>query len=277
MAPCPLAVSIDSSTALQLGALLLVALSYAWRARTLARESSHPVPRWRQASFYGGLVAIASALAALRSAARELLWAHAIQLVALGDLAAALIVLGLTAALLAPALQLELLSVRPFERLSVLCHPSIAFPLWAADLFVWQLSSLSRSALAHPYLQALEHALLLVFGVNMWMCLLGPLAKPRWFGNRARLCYALAVRACGAILGNFWLWTATVLYPYYYAGEAHLRISPVADQNIAGAIVLGEQALLTLGLLGWLFVRVGREREEHRAHEQRDTVVRLGA
>jgi hypothetical protein len=35
-------------------------------------------------------------------------------------------------------------------------------------------------------------------------------------------------------------------------------MSPIADQNIAGAIMLGEQAILTLCLLYWLFKHAGR-------------------
>src|ERR1700730_987836 len=129
----PLAVFIDASDALVLGPLVLLGLSYARRARALA-SAEHPIPRWRQACFYAGVAVIGAALTALGSASDELLYAHMIEHLLLGDIAALLIVLGLTAPLLAPVLRIGV-----FERLRGLSHPLIAFPLWAVDLYVWHL------------------------------------------------------------------------------------------------------------------------------------------
>ena len=40
------------------------------------------------------------------------------------------------------------------------------------------------------------------FGINMWMCLFGPLPMPSWFGNLGKLLYIVAVRLTGAVLGQ---------------------------------------------------------------------------
>jgi cytochrome c oxidase assembly factor CtaG len=112
---------------------------------------------------------------------------------------------------------------------------------------------------------ALEHAMFLAFGINMWMCLLGPLPTPSWFGNLARLLYIVAVRLAGAVLGNIFLWSGSVFYPFYVHGDALHGISPVADQNVAGAIMMVEESLLTIGLFCWLFLRTARESEERQA------------
>jgi cytochrome c oxidase assembly factor CtaG len=109
---------------------------------------------------------------------------------------------------------------------------------------------------------ALEHAMFLGFGVNMWMCLFGPLPMPSWFGNLGRLFYIVAVRLTGTILGNVFLWSGSVFYPYYRHGDAAAHIAPVTDQNLAGAIMMVEESLLTLGLFCWLFLRTAREGEE---------------
>jgi hypothetical protein len=58
------------------------------------------------------------------------------------------------------------------------------------------------------------------------------------------------------------LWSGTVFYPFYRLGEAKFHISPIADQNIAGAIMMVEESFLTLGLFCWLFLRTARESEE---------------
>src|SRR4029077_18401786 len=257
----PLAVSTDLEAALQLGPLVLLAVLYARRVRTLAGRSSiggaHPVPGWRQACFYSGFVVIAAALPSLGSASQDLLYMHMTEHLLLGDIASLLIVLGLTGPLLAP-----LLRIRVFDRLRALTHPAIAFPLWAIDLYVWHTPVLYQAALRHPGIHALQHAMFLGFGINMWMPLLGPLPTPSWFGNLAKLGYIVAVRLTGTVLGNIFLWSGTVFYAFYSHGDAVHHISPLADQNIAGAIMMVEESLLTLGLFCWLFLRTAREGEE---------------
>ena len=252
----PLAVSTDIEAALQLGPLALLGLLYARRVRTLA-GSSHPVPGWRQACFYAGFVVVAAALTSLDSASQELLYMHMVEHLLLGDVAALLIVLGLTGPVIAPILKIKL-----FDRLRALSHPAIAFPLWTIDLYVWHIPVLYQAALRHTDVHALEHAMFLGFCINMWMCLVGPLPTPGWFGNLGRLFYIVAVRLAGTVLGNIFLWSGTVFYPFYIRGDAIHHISPLADQNIAGAIMMVEESFLTLGLFCWLFLRAAREGEE---------------
>ena len=59
-------------------------------------------------------------------------------------------------------------------------------------------------------------------GSAMWMALLGPLPKPAWFGNGAKIGYIVAVRLIQSVLANALLWSGGVLYPRYAAGEALL-------------------------------------------------------
>jgi putative membrane protein len=253
----PLALSADLAETIGVApvAILAVAL-YARRAKALAR-AGHPVPTWRQACFYAGFVVIAAALSSLGGASQDLLYAHMIEHLLLGDIAALLIVLGLTGPLLAPILRIRL-----FDRLRALSHPAVALPLWLVDLYVWHVPALYQAALRHSGVHALEHAMFLAAGINMWMCLFGPLPTPSWFGNLGRLVYIVAVRLAGTVLGNIFLWSGTVFYPFYLKGDATFHISPIADQNLAGAIMMIEESILTLGLFCWLFLRTARESEE---------------
>lgn len=244
---------------MQLGPVVLLVALYARRARKLAR-SSHPVPRWRQACFYAGFAVIAVALTALDRPSQDLLYMHMVEHLLLSDVAALLIVLGLTGPVLAPILR-----IRVFDRLRVLSHPAVAFPLWTIDLYVWHAPALYQAALRNPGVHALEHAMFLAFGINIWMCLVGPLPTPSWFGNLARLFYIVAVRLAGTVLGNIFLWSGTVFYPFYTHGDAINHISPLADQNIAGAVMMVEESFLTLGLFCWLFLRAAREGEERQS------------
>ena len=244
----------------QLAPAAVAAILYARRVRTLA-TSRHPVPAARQVAFFGGLILILLAVVSpLGRVSDDLLAAHMVEHLLLGDIGALLLVLGLTGPLLAP-----LLRHRAVDRLRVLSHPLVAFPLWMVDLYVWHLPALYQGALHHPLEHALQHACFIALGMNMWMCLFGPLPQPPWFGNLHKLLYIVSVRLAGAALGNVFAWSGTVFYPAYRAGEAYWHVTPLADQNTAGAIMMVEGSILTVCLFCWLFLRAAREGEERQA------------
>jgi cytochrome c oxidase assembly factor CtaG len=267
MIPLPMAVS-TAELAGGLGFAALAGVLYLRRARTLASEGI-PLPRWRQACFYSGLATIAVSLVALGHLASISLSWHVAQQLIIGEIASLLLVLGLTGALLAPVMR-----IRVFERLRVLANPLVAFPLWALNLYLWHLPALYQGALEHSGVQAIEHICFLAVGINMWMCLLGPLPVPRWFGNLGKLVYIVTVRLAAAVLANIFLWSGTVFYPFYTHPDSIRHTSPLVDQNIAGAIMLVAGSLITLGLFYWLFTRTlegsdGRERQLERGRRAR--------
>ncbi|HEY3188020.1 MAG TPA: cytochrome c oxidase assembly protein [Solirubrobacteraceae bacterium] len=241
---------------LQLLPPALAAVLYAVRVRTLAGRG-RPVPGARQACWYGGLAVIVLTLTSpLAHISDELFLAHMAEHLLIADVGALLLVLGLTGPVLQPVLR-----VRALDRLRVLTHPLVALPLWAVSLYLWHLDALYVGSVHHPALHALQHACFVGFGMAMWMPLFGPLPKPAWFGNLARLVYIIVVRLTGAVLANVLVWSNTVLYPGY-AGDRSYGISALQDQNVAGAIMMVEGSLLTIGLFAWLFARTAREGEE---------------
>jgi cytochrome c oxidase assembly factor CtaG len=245
---------------LQLAPALGVVALYWLRCRGLAR-TPRAVPRARQASFYLGMALVVGAVASpLGHLSDELLLAHMAEHLLIGDLGTLFIVLGLTGPLIAP-----LLRVRWIDRLRVLAHPAVALPLWAVNLYLWHLPAAYEGALRHTELHAVQHATFLFFGANMWMALFGPLPTPAWFGNFARLVYIIAVRLIGGVLGNVFVWSGSVFYDFYGPGEAHWSVSPLTDQNVAGAIMMVEGSIVTICLFGWLFLRSAREGDERQA------------
>jgi putative membrane protein len=238
-------------------AACLAAAAYFQRVRNLSRQS-RPVPLWRKVAFYSGLTLIVATLASpIGHISQELLFVHMIEHLLLADFGALLIVLGLTGPVLAPVLRITF-----FDRLRVLTHPAIAFPLWAINLYVWHLPALYEAALRSSAVHSLEHILFIGFAINMWMPLFGPLPKPLWFGNLAKLGYIIAVRLSGAVLGNVFIWSGTTFYSYYARGENYWDISALKDQGIAGSVMMVEGSILTICLFAWLFLRAAKEGEE---------------
>ncbi|HEX6024270.1 MAG TPA: cytochrome c oxidase assembly protein [Solirubrobacter sp.] len=240
---------------LQLVPALAGALLYWRRARTL-RARGAQVPAWRQWCWYGGLALMAATLVSpLGHMADELFSVHMLEHLLLADLGALLLVLGLTGPLLQPVLH-----ALPWLR--VFGHPVVALVAWAANFYIWHLPALYQASITNGAVHALQHMLFVGFGLSMWMALLGPLPKPAWFGNGAKIGYIIAVRLIQSVLANALLWSSGVLYPEYAAGQAEWGISPANDQSLAGAIMMIEGSIVTIGLFCWLFLRAARESEE---------------
>lgn len=230
---------------------------YERRMRTLAREG-RPVAPWRALSFATGAMTVAAVqLPPFDTLADQVLIAHMIQHIIIGDICSLLIVFGLTGPVLQP-----LLHIRVTRPLRVLANPVVALSLWAVNLYAWHLPVLYQLAIRVDLVHALEHACLLWFGIFLWMALLGPLPKPAWFTGWAKLGYVISVRLIGGVLGNVLIWAQTVFYPVYKANDAAHGLNPLSDQNLAGAVMMVEQMIVTILLLGWLFYRFAVSDEE---------------
>jgi cytochrome c oxidase assembly factor CtaG len=242
---------------LQLGPLLLAAVLYAVRVRTLGRRG-RPVGAPRQAWFYAGMALLVLAVASPihEIAETRLFWVHMVQHLLIGDLAALAVVLGLTGPVLRP-----LLAFPPVRRLRFLGHPLIALPLWVLNLCLWHVPSIYQGALAHDALHALQHELFFTTGVLMWAAVVEPLPGPSWFGTGWKAVYVLAVRGAGSVLGSVFIWSGSAFYGRYAAGERAAGISPLTDQTIGGSIMFVEGSVVTLGVFVWLFLRWTREAE----------------
>jgi putative membrane protein len=239
---------------LELAPMLLAAGLYAKRSATLAARG-RPVPVWRQACFASGLLLIVVALVSpISDAAEELVIAHMVEHLLIGDIATLLLVLGLTGPLLQP-----ILAIPVFDRLRVLANPAIAFPLWALNFYFWHVPALYDAAYGGAPIHALEHTSFVFFGCLMWMPVFGPLPMPRWFTAGWKAVYVIGVRFVGAVLGNVLMWSGTVLYGIYGPGERHWHLSPLTDQSIAGAIMMIEGTFLGFGLLAWFFFEAARQ------------------
>jgi cytochrome c oxidase assembly factor CtaG len=241
-----------------LGAAVVYLALYRRRFRTLASEHRAPA-RWRAVSFCTGVALLVGVqVGPADSLGDQMLAVHMAQHIMIGDVCSLLLVLGLSGPMLRPLLQVRV--TRPLRTLS---HPLVAFALWALDLYAWHIPILYQLAIRHDLVHALEHACLLWFGTLLWLALIGPLPKPRWFSGWGQVGYIVLVRIAGSVLGNAMIWAQDLFYPVYRSSDAARGLNPLSDQNIAGGLMMVEQMLLTLVLLGLLFYRLAM-RDERR-------------
>ena len=242
---------------LQLAPVVLAAIAYAMRARTLRRRGT-PMARYRIVLFALGIAlllgAFASPIAAIGE--EELFSFHMLQHVLIGDLAPLCLLAGLSGPMLRP-----LLAFRLVERLRVLANPVVALPIWALNLYLWHVPFLYEAAVRHSSVHALEHVCFFTAGLIVWLPVLETLPAPEWFGTGPKLAYIAGVRVVETVLGNVFVWSGTVFYGVYSSGDELWGVSPLQDQGLAGAVMMIEGSIVTIVALSWLFLRMAREGE----------------
>jgi cytochrome c oxidase assembly factor CtaG len=120
---------------------------------------------------------------------------------------------------------------------------------------------LYQGALHHDSIHALEHVCFLTAGGLMWAPVVETLPAPEWFGTGIKLGYIAVVRVFETVLGNVFLWSGTVFYPFYVHDHERWGVSPLHDQALAGTVMMIEGSLVTLAALAWLFLRLAAEGE----------------
>jgi putative membrane protein len=242
---------------LQLAPVALIAGAYAMRARTLARRGQ-PVPGWRIALFFLGIVllvlSVASPIAVVGE--EELFSFHMVQHLLIGDLAPLCLLAGLTGPLLRPVLAF------PWAmRLRVLANPLVALPIWTTNLVLWHLPFFYEGAVRNGVVHALEHVCFFAAGIVLWLPVLETLPAPEWFGTGAKLGYVVGVRLIATVIGNVFIWGGAPFYDVYKTGHDYLGLSPSADQSLAGSVMMLEGSIVTIVAIAWLFLRMAQEGE----------------
>jgi putative membrane protein len=239
-------------------AIGLAAFLYFRRTQSLAARGA-PVPGWRQALFGGGLAVLAFALFSPVDAVGEqqFFFVHMIQHVLIGEVAPLAVVAGLTGPVLRPVL-----AFRWVQRLRVLAHPFVAWPLWALNLYLWHLPFLYEGALDHQVVHALEHVSFFTAGALFWAAVVEPLPGPAWFGTGFKLLYIVAARLVGMVLANVLLWAEDPFYGSYIHSTEPWGISAAADQGIAGSVMMIVDSVITLAAIAWLFLKLASESEQ---------------
>ncbi|MGO8814208.1 MAG: cytochrome c oxidase assembly protein [Terriglobia bacterium] len=228
-------------------ALVLAALVYAWGWFHLRKSYPGAIPAWRLGAFMGGLfslwIAVGSPLTAFDD---DLLTIHMVQHVLLMAVAPPLILLGAPAlpflhglpqrfvrSVLGPVLRWP-----PIEWLGrIATRPVICWLAAMIALIGWHLPALFELGLRFQLWHEVEHACFFSTGLLFWWPVIQPwpsVAKvPRW---SIPLYLFLATLPCDA-LSAFLAFCDRVVYPSYLSTPPVFSLTPLQDQECAGALM----------------------------------------
>jgi putative membrane protein len=242
--------------ALMLG-IYLVGLGRVWSRA----GRGHGVRIWQAASFFGGWLALFLALVSpLDALGTALFSAHMAQHLLLILFAAPLLVLSQPLAALTWALPvgwrrslahgaLRAPVLRKFLRL--LESPATAWILYAVALWVWHFPALYQAALRSETVHALEHLAFLGTAFLFWWVLFSSTAHDQGYG--VAFLYVFTTSMHGTLLAVLITFASVPWYPAYRDLSTAWGLTPLADQQLAGAIMWVPATIvyagITLGLL----------------------------
>jgi putative membrane protein len=242
------------------GCLLSLALFFQGFFR-LRRRGRSEYAGWDRAVLF--VVAVALVYLALASplegvADDDLLSAHMLEHLLLGDLAIAIAILALRGPLvfffLPPTILTPLARSPRLRRfLHWLTGPWVALAIWTASMWIWHIPRFYDYAAAHPVVHELQHVSFIVGGILVWNLLIDP-ARTGRLSVPGRIALAFAVFMLGDIV------MAAILYGAFtyprYDDQVHrlFGISPDTDRRAAALLMLTEQTL-TLGICVAVMVR----------------------
>ncbi len=267
VAPSDLAGSWTFEPAL-LATLVLAALAYGRGRARLGRRIAGTRETRRAVAYYGGLVVLAAALMSpLDALAHTLFSGHMAQHLLLMVVAAPLLVWARPTAALVAGLpaggrdlvrQSGLRGPNARSRLRgtahALANPVVVWIIGALALWAWHMPALYEAALAHEPVHVLEHASFLGAAVLFWSVVFASGTR-RGLPRPVAIVLVFATGVQSSALGAVLLFASSPLYPVHGAGARVWDVSPLSDQQLAGALMWSPPALLYIVVMGWLLVR----------------------
>jgi len=228
-------------------ALFLAACAYVRGWLRLRRTIPNMISAWQHTAFMSGMFAVWIALGSpLRSLRHELLSIHMLDHVLLMAVAPPLILLGAPFRSLAFGLPqwfvrgalARFLRWSPVRQLGrVLGHPMFCWLAATVALIGWHVPSAFELGMRSDWWHEVEYACFFVTGLFFWWPVIQPWPSvarwPRW---SIVLYLFFATLPCD-MLSAFLTFCDRVVYPCYLSGNRHLGISPLQDQEYAGALM----------------------------------------
>lgn len=138
--------------------------------------------------------------------------------------------------------------------LAVLSGAAVAVVIHATAMWAWHLPGPYEVAVANDFLHALEHASFLSTALLFWAIVVQPRARRR-AAYPIALVSALVVWMLSGGLGALLTFSSSPLYPALAHHAADWGLSPLADQQLAGAVMWVPAGFAYLVAMAVLFVR----------------------
>ena len=251
------------------GALLAIVCAevlYLRAVRVLGARG-YDVPFWQQVAWHGGVALTAiGLLSPIDHLGEELLSAHMAQHLLIADLAAPLLLVGLRSpvyafflprpALVAVARRRRLRRVFRFMR-----RPLVAIPIFVLILYGWHIAFMFEAALDSAPVHILQHWSFVFASVLVWWAPLEP-KRRRLHGELWKIGHLLGARLAGMFLGMAFVIMRSPAYDAYSGGRG---MSALADQQLAGAMMLGLDFLVMVFALCLFFWAAARDADAEAA------------
>jgi cytochrome c oxidase assembly factor CtaG len=174
-----------------------------------------------------------------------LLSAHLFQNVALAEWAPALAVIGVSPPMAA--------ALARFHPVRALTHPLVALPLWLVTYAVWHIPAAYDAALRSELLLHLEHATYFLAGALLWWPVFQD--EPRRLSAGAKATYVFAAFVLASPVGLLLTLLPSPVYAFYEEAPRIWGLSPLTDQQIAGVLMTGSEAIVFFAVFAVFFLR----------------------
>ena len=124
-------------------------------------------------------------------------------------------------------------------------------------LYGWHLSPFMEAAVRSDAVHALQHQSFVLGSILVWWPALEP-HRRELRGELWKIGHILAARIGGMFLGMALLVTREPVYDVYVATAPRHGLTPVADQQLAGALMLSLDFFVVLFALSFFFWRAAR-------------------
>ncbi len=230
-------------------AIAIIALDYAVVVRGWRRRGTE-TPGLRIAAFAAGLALIAVALLSPLEhiALTSLLSVHLLQNVILADWAPPLLVLGLSAAMIA--------ACERHRPIRLLTSPPFALGYWLAAWYVLHVPAVYGYALTHRWALGIEHLVFLTAGIAFWW----PVLAPGRMQPGPKLVYLFGAFVAAAPVALALALTHPQ-YSFYVHAPRLWGISPLEDQQLGAIAMAVEQAAILFAACSVVFFRLLAEDE----------------
>lgn len=126
-------------------------------------------------------------------------------------------------------------------------QPRVSWSAYLATLWLWQAPYVYKVALHDELVHLVQHGVLLAASMLFWRLLLLP-QSDETVSPALRFCFVATIALASILLGALITLTPPLWYPIYLPTAQRWGLTPVADQQLTGIVLLVSMGLVYLSL-----------------------------